>query len=281
MKNTHNKVWFITGASAGFGRAFSEYAIEKGYNVVATARRVEKLNEIQALAPAQVLALPMDVTNTDHIQKVVPQAIAHFGKIDVLINNAGYGIVGAVEETSEAELRAIMETNFFGAIAVTRALIPQFRRQKQGAIVNISSSGGQFSVAGFGPYSATKFALEGISEALAGELAPFGIKTLIVEPGVFRTDFAGEALRRMPIIEGYEATVGNTRSFADAMHNTQAGDPKKAAAAIELALQAEHTPLRLQLGDDSVEVVKAHAETLLKDLATWESVARSTKFEET
>lgn len=281
MKNTHNKVWFITGASAGFGRAFSEYAIEKGYNVVATARRVEKLNEIQALAPAQVLALTMDVTNTDHIQKVVPQAIAHFGKIDVLINNAGYGIVGAVEETSEAELRAIMETNFFGAIAVTRALIPQFRRQKQGAIVNISSSGGQFSVAGFGPYSATKFALEGISEALAGELAPFGIKTLIVEPGVFRTDFAGQALRRMPIIEGYEATVGNTRSFADAMHNTQAGDPKKAAAAIELALQAEHTPLRLQLGDDSVEVVKAHAETLLKDLATWESVARSTKFEET
>lgn len=204
--------------------------------------------------------------------------MTRFGRIDVLINNAGYGIVGAVEETPEAELRAQMETNFFGAISVTRAALPQLRAQGSGAIVNISSLGGQLSVPGFGAYSASKFALEGLSEALRGELAPLGIKVMIVEPGEFRTAFAGAALKHMPVIDAYKDTVSGTRDFARGMHETQAGDPMKAAAAIDTALRAEDTPLRLQLGQDAVDAVRAHAEALLYELKTWEAVARDTAF---
>lgn len=274
-----NKVWFITGASAGFGKAFAKYALEQGYNVVVTARRMEKLQEISDIAPEKVAAIKMDVNNTTEVQKAMQQAVDRFGKIDVLINNAGYGIVGAVEETPEDELRAQMETNFFGAVAVTKAFLPQFRKQKSGAIVNMSSMGGQISFAGFSAYSASKFALEGMSEALAGELAPFGVKVMIVEPGAFRTDFAGSALKQMPELEAYKETVGNTRAFADGMHNTQEGDPMKAAKAIDLALQSEKTPMRLLLGADAYEAVKGHAEQLLSDLKVWEEVSLNTKIE--
>jgi NAD(P)-dependent dehydrogenase (short-subunit alcohol dehydrogenase family) len=173
----------------------------------------------------------------------------------VLINNAGYGIVGAIEETSDQELRAQMETNFFGAIAMTRAFLPTFRSQRSGAIVNISSLGGQLSVPGFGAYSASKFALEGASEALAAEMKPFGVKVLIVEPGQFRTELAGPAMKYMPEIDAYSETVGGTRKFARAMDATQQGDPRKAAKAIEQALEAAETPLRLQLGADAVKAV--------------------------
>ena len=179
----------------------------------------------------------------------------------------------------ESELRAIMQTNFFGAIAVTQAALPTLRAQGSGAIVNISSLGGQLSFAGFSAYSATKFALEGASEALAREVAPLGIKVLIVEPGSFRTELAGGAMRHMPRIDAYEATVGGTRAFAHDMHHTQQGDPRKAAAAIEQALQAPRTPLRLQLGADAVEAVRQHAETLLADLREWEPVAVATAFD--
>ena len=273
MENETKKVWFITGASAGFGKAFAEYAISQGYNVVVTARRLDKLEAIKAIAPNQVEALRMDVNNGDEIAGAVKAAISRFGRIDVLINNAGYGIVGAVEETPEDELRAQMETNFFGAVGVTRALLPIFRQQKAGAIVNISSLGGQLSFAGFSAYSASKFALEGLSEAMAGELAPFGIKVLIVEPGNFRTELAGSAMKHMPEMEAYKDTVGQTRNFAKGMDGTQEGDPFKAAAAIDKALNANNTPLRLQLGEDSVNAIRQHSENLLKDLAEWEPVA--------
>jgi NAD(P)-dependent dehydrogenase (short-subunit alcohol dehydrogenase family) len=274
------KVWFITGASSGFGRAFSEYAIGKGYRVVVTARRFEKLAAIQALAPHQVEAIQMDVNNPQAIERAVAQAMKRFGRIDVLINNAGYAIVGAVEETPEKELRAQMETNFFGAVAVTRAVLPFMRQQQSGAIVNISSQGGQVSGPGFGAYSASKFALEGVSEALAGEVASFGIKVLIVEPGTFRTELAGQALKHMPVIEAYQASVGGTREFAKGMDGTQEGDPLKAAEAIEQALDAQNTPLRLQLGADAVAAVKAHSLTLLQQLEAWEAVGSNTKFEQ-
>jgi len=178
-------VWFITGASSGFGKAFTEYAVEQGYRVVATARKCGAIEPPAARHSGRVLTLPVDVNNRAQIEEAVRQAIERFGAVDVLINNAGYGIVGAVEETPEEELRALMDTNFFGAVAVTRALLPHFRRQRCGAIVNISSLGGQLSMAGFGSYSASKFALEGISEALAQELKPLGIKVLIVEPVSF------------------------------------------------------------------------------------------------
>jgi NAD(P)-dependent dehydrogenase (short-subunit alcohol dehydrogenase family) len=271
--------WFITGASSGFGLAFARYALDQGYNVVATARSVRKLDSLAASAPGRILIHKLDVTVPGDAEKAVSAAAARFGRIDVLINNAGYGIVGAVEETPEPDLRAQLETNFFGAVAVTKAVLPQLRAQLEGAIVNMSSLGGQLSFAGFGAYSASKFALEGISEALSQEVAPFGIKVLIVEPGQFRTNLAGEALQHMPILEAYRDVVGSTREFARNMDGTQDGDPYKAARAIDLALKSEKTPLRLQLGKDAVESIQTHAEQLLSDLKMWKAVAVDTAIE--
>jgi NAD(P)-dependent dehydrogenase (short-subunit alcohol dehydrogenase family) len=234
---------------------------------------------LAAQAPDRVLALKLDVDRSGDAKAAIEAAIAHFGRIDVLINNAGYGIVGAVEETPEIELRAVMETNFFGAMAMTNAALPILRAQRSGAIVNMSSLGGKLSFAGFSAYSASKFALEGASEALAQEMAPFGVKVLIVKPGAFRTGFAGRALRGMPIVAAYQEVVGPTRAFAHCMDNTQEGDPRKAAAAIEEALDAESPPLRLQLGADAITLVRAHANTLLADMDRWERVARATSIE--
>lgn len=273
------KTWFITGAASGFGRAFAEHAQAQGHNVVATARDIGRLDDLVALAPERTLAVPLDVDAASTAETAIQAAVARFGRIDVLINNAGYGVVGALEETSDTELRALMNTNFFGAMAVTRAALPVLRAQRSGAVVNMSSLGGQLSFAGFSAYSASKFALEGASEALAQEVAPFGVKVLIVEPGQFRTQLAGSAMRHMPVIEDYQPVVGSTREFARTMHNTQAGDPRKAAVAIERALNDEHTPLRLQLGGDSVDAIRAHSEALLKDMQAWEAVSRGTDFE--
>ncbi|WP_029914394.1 oxidoreductase [Caulobacter sp. UNC358MFTsu5.1] len=274
------KTWFITGAASGFGRAFAEHALSRGDNVVATARSVAKLDGLVALDPARVLAAKLDVDQAGDAEAAVAAAVARFGRIDILVNNAGYGVVGALEETPDAELRAIMDTNFFGALAVIRAALPTLRAQGSGAIVNISSLGGQLSFGGFSAYSASKFALEGASEALAQEVAPFGIKVLIVEPGQFRTDLAGAGMRHMPILAAYQDTVGPTRAFAHDMHGTQPGDPRKAAAAIVTALDAEVTPLRLQLGADAVEAVRGHAQAMLADLAAWEAVATATRHDD-
>lgn len=272
------QVWFITGASSGFGRAFAEYALGQGHRVAVGARRTDKLQEIARIAPDRVLTVALDVNDPVQVEAAVSSTLSHFGRVDVLINNAGFGIVGAVEETSEAELRAQMETNFFGAVSVTRAFLPTFRAQRGGAIVNISSLGGRLSFAGFGAYSASKFALEGASEALAQEMRPFGVKVLIVEPGQFRTDLAGDAMRHMPEMEAYRESSGATRAFAASMHHTQAGDPRKAARAIDIALQSAQTPLRLQLGGDAVDMVREHAQKLLNEMAEWEAVARDTAF---
>lgn len=270
------KVYFVTGSSTGFGRSFAEAALAAGDRVVATARRFETLAPLQAAGGDRVLALELDVTKEDSIAAAVRSALAHFGQVDVLINNAGYGIVGAVEETPDAELRAQMETNFFGAMAMTRAVLPFMRAQCSGAMVNMSSLGGQLSFAGFGAYSASKFALEGASEALAAEVRPFGIKVLIVEPGAFRTEFAGAALKAMPVLAAYAETAGATRGFAASMHGTQAGDPRKAAEAVLTALASDSTPLRLPLGRDAVDSIRQHSEHLLRELAVWEAVALAT-----
>lgn len=268
--------WFITGASSGFGLAFARHALGLGDFVVATARRPERLAALAADHPQQVLLQALDVTQLAQAADAVQAAVARFGGIDVLVNNAGYGIVGAVEETPDDELRAQMEANFFGAVNVIRAALPQLRAQRSGAIVNISSMGGQLSFGGFGAYSASKFALEGLSEALAQEMAPLGIKVLIVEPGAFRTSFAGDALRHMPVIEAYREITGGIRDFAHGMDGTQAGDPAKVPRAVLAALDAGTTPLRLQLGADAVDAVRAHSQQMLQDLEAWKAVALDT-----
>lgn len=270
------QVHFVTGASSGLGRAFALHALARGHRVVVAARRTEKLAEIEARAPDRVLAVTMDVTDPGQIAAAVEAARARFGRIDVLVNNAGYGIVGAVEETPEAELRALMETNFFGAVAVTNAVLPVMRAQGSGAIVMVSSLGGQLSFAGFGPYSATKFAMEGWTEALTQEVAPFGIRALVLEPGQLRTDFAAPSgMRQMPRLPAYEGVVGPTRDFAAGMDGTQTGDPAKVAAAVEAALVSDVTPQRLAVGSDAVDAIRDHAQSLLAELSGWEDVSRA------
>lgn len=272
-----SKVWLITGASSGFGEAFARYALTRGDSVVATARDTARLAPLVKLAPERVLAQRLDVARPGEAAIAVKAGVERFGRLDIVVNNAGYGVVGAVEETGDDELRALMDTNFFGAAEVIRAVLPTLRAQRGGAIVNISSMGGQMSFAGFGAYSASKFALEGLSEALAAEVAPFGIKVLIVEPGQFRTNLAGSAMRHMPELEAYAQTVGLTRGLAHDMHQTQEGDPLKAAAAIVTALESPSTPLRLALGKDAVDAIRAHAEGLLADMARWETVSSDTR----
>ena len=270
----------ITGASAGFGRAFALEALRLRHNVVATARAIERVADIAALAPGRVLPLALDVDRPETLGAAVDAVLDRFGRIDTLINNAGYGLVGALEETSAAEWQALFRTNLFGAVEMTRAVLPVMRAQGQGAIVNISSMGGQMSWAGFSTYSAAKFALEGLSEALADEVKAFGIQVMIVEPGAFRTDFAGGALRHMPINPAYDATVGETRKFAHGMDKTQPGDPQKAAKAVFEALATGKPPIRLALGNDAVDGIRAHAEGVLKTLAEWEGVSRGAVFAE-
>jgi NAD(P)-dependent dehydrogenase (short-subunit alcohol dehydrogenase family) len=277
--STSTPTWFITGASSGFGLAFAQYALSKGYNVVATARATEKLQSLQAEGDHRLLVAELDVTRTGAAEQAVTAAIAKFGGIDVLINNAGYAIVGALEETPETEIRALMETNFFGAMAVTRAALPHMREKGRGAIVNISSMGGQMSFAGVGAYSATKFALEGYSEALAQEVASFGIKVLIVEPGAFRTSLVSQGERFMPSHDAYREALAGVRKVMRDMDGTQAGDPLKAAAAIDIALASENMPLRLQLGDDAIDAVRQHAQRLLDDLEIWKDVGSNTRLD--
>jgi NAD(P)-dependent dehydrogenase (short-subunit alcohol dehydrogenase family) len=276
MNTPTPKTWFITGASSGFGTAFALHALERGDNVVATARSLSKLDALVARAPDRVLPVKLDVTKPADIQPAIDAAMRRFGRIDWLFNNAGYGIIGAIEETSDAELRAVLDTNFFGAAAVTRAVLPVMRAQRSGAIVNISSMGGQMSFEGCGAYSASKFALEGMSEALALEVAPFGIKVLVVEPGAFRTEFNAEALHNMPVMAAYKDKLSGIRGIMHTIDGAQPGDPAKAARAVATALESDATPLRLQLGADSIGAVRAHAEQLLKDLATWERVGTET-----
>jgi NAD(P)-dependent dehydrogenase (short-subunit alcohol dehydrogenase family) len=273
------KTWFITGTSSGLGMAFAQFALERGDNVVATARSVSKLEALVARAPDRVLAQKLDVTKVADIAPAIDTAVRRFGRIDYLINNAGYAVIGALEETPDQELRAQLDTNFFGAVAVTRAVLPAMRAQRAGAIVNISSMGGQMSFGSVGAYSASKFALEGMSEALALEVAPFGVKVLIVEPGAFRTDLAGSSMRYMRVMPAYQDSLAGVRSAMHDMNGTQAGDPAKAARAVAHALESGKTPLRLQLGADAIGAVRAHAQQLLQDLATWERVGMETAFD--
>ncbi|WP_433247895.1 oxidoreductase [Actinomadura nitritigenes] len=274
------RVWLITGATSGFGRAIAEAALAAGDTVVAAARRPQALDDLADRYPGRVNAVALDVTDHGRIADVVADVLLWHGRIDVLVNNAGRGLVGAVEETTDRELRDLMDLHFFGPAALTRAVLPHMRAQGSGAIVQLTSQGGRLSFPGVGGYSATKFALEGLTEALAGEVAPFGIKVMIVEPGAFRTSFAGGGLLMADEMPEYADTVGRVRKGLPDSDGKQPGDPAKAAAAILTALDAEDTPLRLPLGSDAADAVAASLDGLRKEFAAWEPLIRSTDFDE-
>ncbi|MFE7411726.1 oxidoreductase [Streptomyces laurentii] len=274
-----NKVWLITGANSGFGRAFTEAAVAAGDVVVAAARRAGTLDDLVAAHPDQVQAVTLDVTDTAAVDRVVREVAERHGRIDVLVNNAGRTHVGSVEETGDAELRSLFDLHVFAPAALTRAVLPYMRARRSGAIVQLSSVGGQMSMAGFGAYSATKFALEGMSEALAAEVNPLGIRVLIVEPGAFRTGLFGNHSLSADAIADYAGTAGATRAFVETGGGAQPGDPAKAAAAVLAALDADEPPLRLALGDDSIDTIRLHLDQVRDDLAAWEKVGRDTRLD--
>ncbi|MFI1100575.1 oxidoreductase [Streptomyces melanogenes] len=274
------KVWLVTGASSGFGRAITEAAVAAGDTVIGTARRTQALEDLVAAHPDRVEAISLDVTDGDRIDAVAADVLARYGRVDVLVNNAGRTQVGAFEETTDQELRDLFELHVFGPARLTRALLPQMRERGSGSIVNISSFGGQLSFAGFSAYSATKAALEQLSEALADEVTPFGIKVLIVEPGAFRTNLFGKGAAYFSEENpAYAEKVGATRQMVQGSNGDQPGDPAKAAAAIRLALAAENPPLRLALGADAVDFLTAHLDSVRAELAEWEKVSRGTDFD--
>lgn len=265
--NRRQRVWFITGASTGFGRELAEQTLAQGDQVVATARRPEQIAGLTRQYPASCLVQPMDVTDRASIDTTVSAALAKFGRVDVLVNNAGYGLAGAVEEASEEEYMPVFATNVFGLIDVTKALLPQFRQQRSGNIVNLSSIGGLIGSPGWGYYNASKFAVNGFSEALAAEMEPLGVRVTIVEPGPFRTDFLGrsgvEATKR---IADYDATAGKTRQYFHDQAGKQVGDPAKAVAAIIAAVEASEPPRHLVLGKLAFDRMSARLEQWKKDL---------------
>lgn len=278
MTSSTRRVWLVTGASSGFGRAVTEAALAAGDVVVATARRPQALADLVAAHPDQVEAMVLDVTDTAAVTALVDDVQDRYGRIDVLVNNAGRGQVGAAEETTEAELRALFDLHVFGPAALVRGVLPGMRARGAGAIVQMSSFGGQVAYAGFSAYCATKFALEGYSEALAAEVGPLGIRVMVVEPGAFRTGFSGSGLVQSTPIPAYDGTVGPTRAMITGIDGSQPGDPARAAAAILTALDADESPLRLPLGEDAVDGVLGHLDAVAAEVRAWEHVGRATGY---
>jgi NAD(P)-dependent dehydrogenase (short-subunit alcohol dehydrogenase family) len=275
-----NKVWFITGASRGFGSLLARDALARGDYVVATARNAKAVTEALGNHP-NLLAVQLDVTKEAAAVAAAQQAIERFGRIDVLVNNAGFGLLGAVEESSAQEVRDVYETNVFGLLNVTRSVLPQMRKQRSGHVINISSVGGYSSYYGWGVYGSTKFAVEGLSEAMSAELAPLGIHVTVVEPGFFRTDFLDSTSLTTTgvVIEDYAETVGAMRTFAAGANHQQPGDPEKFAKAMLKLADAQKPPVRLQLGSDTVARVREKNSSVETELAEWIDLAMSTDFE--
>ncbi len=274
------RVWFVTGTSSGFGQMIAAEALERGGRVVATARRPEALAELAERGGENVLTLELDVLDRDARRRAVEAAVDHFGRLDVLVNNAGRTQVGALEETTDDELRNLFELHFFAPAALTRLVLPVMREQRGGTIVQMSSVGGQVTAPGFGAYCATKFALEGLTEALADEVRPFGIRTVIVEPGAFRTGLFGSgAPVQSEAMDEYAETVGPTREYVAGGDGSQPGDPRKAAAAICDAAEAGEPPLRLVLGADAIKGVRERLGRLGDELGRWERVGADTAFD--
>jgi NAD(P)-dependent dehydrogenase (short-subunit alcohol dehydrogenase family) len=274
-------VWFITGCSTGFGRELAKLVLERGYRAVITARDPSKIQDLLAGHEGRALALKLDVTDKAEVTLAVKWAEAAFGSVDVLVNNAGFGYVGAVEESEEADVRSMMETNFFGLDRMIHAVIPGMRRRRHGSIVNISSIGGLVGFPGTGYYNATKFAVEGLSEALSKEVAPLGIRVLVVEPGPFRTDWAGRSLQKSARhIPEYAETAGAFRERIVGRNGMQAGDPVRAGEAIIQALVSDNPPLHLVLGLIALETARTKLEKMRGELDSWEEVSLSADYPE-
>ncbi len=273
--------WLITGCSTGLGRALAEAVIGAGHNAVVTARDETKVAELAAAAPERVLAVALDVTKPAQVTSAVGRAHERFGGgPDVLVNNAGYGYRAAVEEGDDAEVRELFETHFFGTVAMVKAVLPGMRARRSGAIVNISSIGATVTPVGSGYYAAAKAAIEGMSGALRGELAPLGISVTVVEPGAFRTDFAGRSLAQsVTVIDDYAGTAGQRRKENDTMHGNQAGDPAKAAAAIIAAVEVSEPPGFLLLGPDALGLYRYVANARADEIAKWQELTSGTNFD--
>lgn len=273
--------WLITGVSSGLGRALALAALARGDTVIGTLRQAGQLAGFEALAPGRAIAVRLDVTDKDKVRDVVAGAIKQAGGIDVVVNNAGYGLSGAAEELSDAEMRHQMETNFFGLVAVTQAALPFMRAQRRGHFVNISSVAGYKGILGMSAYSASKFAVEGFSESLAAEAGHLGIKVTIVEPGAFRTNWSSDTaiVRSARVIEDYAATAGVVRAGLSQMDGHQQNDPAKGAEAIIRAVEAEAPPLRLPLGSDSVTYLRDKLAAMAKELEAWAPVSSGTRFD--
>ena len=275
------KVWFITGSSTGFGRLLAEEVLRTGGSVAATARKVQQIEDLERKYPGHALALTLDVTKQEDVEKSLTDTLKRFGRVDVLVNNAGYGVAGAIEEVSEAELMPMYETNVFGLLRVTRAFLPQFRKQRTGHILNLSSIGGLTAGPGWGLYQGTKFAVEGLSEALAQEVAPLGIHVTIIEPGPFRTDFLGRSgVEAAKKVKDYDATAGNARRYMAEQDGKQPGDPLKAVQAMIQVAESPNPPLRLLLGAGALKRVRAKIDSWQKELAAWEPVTVGADFPE-
>jgi len=273
------KTWFITGASRGFGARVAALALARGDNVVATARNLDQL-EAALGRRENLLAVALDVTNEVQAVSAAAAAVERFGAIDVLLNNAGFGLLGAVEEATAEEVEAVYRTNVFGLLAVTRAVLPHMRARRSGRILNMSSIGGYRAGPGFGVYSSTKFAVEGLSEALRNELAPLGIHVTAVEPGYFRTDFldASSLAASVPRIADYAETAGAARARAASLNHGQPGDPDRLAEVVVTFVDEPDPPIRLPLGSDTVAAIEAKLRSDAAIVERWRSLSLSTDF---
>ncbi len=272
------RIWLITGCSRGLGLALAKAVITTGDNLVATARKTEDLADLVELGGDRVAAVSLDVTDEVAAQKAVATAVDHFGGLDVVVNNAGYGNVSPVEDTSLDDFRAQIETNLFGTIIVTKAAIPLFRKQRSGRFIQVSSIGGRAGATGRAPYSASKFGVEGFSEVLATEMAPLGVKVTIVEPGGFRTDFAGASTSISEGNPAYAETGGKTAAMQRDYDGKQPGDPSRAANAIIAVVSSDDPPLRLVLGSDAYARAERTDEARHAELRAWRETSVSTDF---
>jgi NAD(P)-dependent dehydrogenase (short-subunit alcohol dehydrogenase family) len=274
-----SRVWFITGCSSGFGRALSEKVLARGDRLIATAREPNQLASLVESHRENCRVFALDVTDTAQISSVVAQGAEAFGRLDVVVNNAGYGIVGAFEETSDEQIKRNFDTNFFGALYVMRAVLPILRSQKSGHVVNISAAAAISNYAGFSIYGATKCALEGASESIAAEVKPLGIRVTIVQPGPFRTDFIARSLERSEgRIADYDATSGKFAALLEKMSGRQPGDPARAADAIIAVVDSNSPPLRLVLGKYAHDKVRRRIAWMESELKAWEPVGLPTDF---